>query len=219
MSTQAIVFDLDGVLIDSEPVWEEVRRAYVADHGGQWRRDTQERMMGMSTLEWAEYLATDLIGGLTTDEVAYGVVDRMTQRYALGVPLMPGAAQAVRRLAEAAPLGLSSSSPRALIDLVLGRIGLDSLFHATVSTEEVDRGKPAPDGYLAVAGRLGVPATDCVAIEDSSNGLRSAHAAGMRVIAVPHPRYPPAPDALALAALVAEGLDAITLETISGQFA
>ncbi|WP_021593840.1 HAD family hydrolase [Actinomadura welshii] len=212
MSVQAIVFDLDGVLIDSEPVWEEVRRAYVAGRGGRWLPDTQERLMGMSTEEWADYIATDLVDGVTAEEVAYEVIDQMTQRYEAGPPMLPGAEAAVRRMAEHRPLGLSSSSPRALIDLVLGKVGVESLFRATVSTEEVDRGKPAPDGYLAVAAQLDVPAGDCVAVEDSSNGIRSAHAAGMTVIAIPRPAHPPAPDALALAAHVAEDLDELTPE-------
>ncbi|MFD0683701.1 HAD family hydrolase [Actinomadura fibrosa] len=216
MSVRAVVFDLDGVLIDSEPVWEEVRRAYVADRGGRWLPDTQDRLMGMSTAEWADYLATDLIGGLSADEVAYEVVDQMSQRYADGLPLLPGAEEAVRRLAAHRPLGLASSSPRALIDLVLGKLGVGSLFVATVSTEEVDAGKPAPDGYLAVAAQMEVSPADCVAIEDSSNGLRSAHAAGMQVIAIPRPAHPPAPDALALASFVADDLDALTPDLIDG---
>ncbi|MFI6522168.1 HAD family hydrolase [Spirillospora sp. NPDC050679] len=214
MAVPAVVFDLDGVLIDSEPVWEEVRRGFVADHGGRWKPDTQERLMGMSTEEWAAYLAGDLIGGMDPEDVAYQVIDRMSARYAERLPLLPGAVAAVRRLAEGRALGLASSSPRALIDLVLGEMGVAGLFRATVSTEEVDRGKPAPDGYLTAAARLGVRPEQCVAIEDSSNGLRSAHGAGMRVIAVPHPRYPPAEDALALAARVAGGLDELTPELV-----
>ncbi|XVQ11216.1 HAD family hydrolase [Spirillospora sp. CA-255316] len=212
----AVVFDLDGVLIDSEPVWEEVRRGYVAEYGGRWLPDTQERLMGMSTEEWAAYLADDLLDGLRSpEETAYEVIDRMRRRYADHLPLLPGALEAVRRLAESFTLGLNSSSPRALIDLVLLEMGVDALFRATISTEEVDQGKPAPDGYLTLAARLEVPPGKCVAIEDSSNGLRSAHAAGMRVIAVPRPHYPPAPDALALAVYTAENLDAITAETIA----
>ncbi|OLT13684.1 HAD family hydrolase [Actinomadura sp. CNU-125] len=214
MPLQSIVFDLDGVLIDSEPVWEEVRRAYVAEHGGRWLPDTQERMMGMSTDEWAGYIASDLVDGQSADDVAYAVIDRMSQRYAAHLPVLPGAREAVHRMAELRPLGLASSSPRALIDIVLGHLGVDALFPATVSTEEVDQGKPAPDGYLTVAAQLNVRAADCVAIEDSSNGLRSAHAAGMRVIAIPRPAHPPAPDALALAAHVADGLDDLTAEVI-----
>ncbi len=211
----AVVFDLDGVLVDSEPVWEEVRRAFVTEHGGRWQADTQRRLMGMSTAEWAGYLSGELGVRLSAEEVARGVVERMERRYEDGVPLMPGASDAVRRLADRWPLGLASSSPRVLIDTALDRTGLGASFAATVSTEEVARGKPAPDGYLLAARRLGVDPVACAAIEDSSNGLRSADAAGMRVIAVPHPRYPPAPDALALAAFVAKDLNDLTVERLS----
>jgi HAD superfamily hydrolase (TIGR01509 family) len=211
----AVVFDLDGVLVDSEPVWEEVRRAFVAAHGGQWQPDTQQRLMGMSTSEWAAYLSGELGVRLPAAEVARGVVEQMARRYDNGVPLMPGAVDAVRRLASRWPLGLASSSPRVLIDVVLGRTGLEESFEATVSTEEVARGKPEPDGYLLAAERLGVDPAGCAAVEDSSNGLRSAHAAGMRVIAVPHPRYPPAPDALALASYVAGDLADLTIERVA----
>lgn len=210
----AVVFDLDGVLVDSEPVWEEVRRAFVAAHGGQWQPDTQRRLIGMSTAEWAAYLSGELGVRLSADEVARGVIEQMARRYEDGVPLMPGAVEAVRRLAARRPLGLASSSPRALIDVVLERTGLAESFAATVSTEEVPRGKPAPDGYLLAARRLDVDPATCAAVEDSSNGLRSAYAAGMRVIAVPHPRYPPAPDALALAADVVNGLEELTPERV-----
>ncbi|MBO2466175.1 HAD family hydrolase [Actinomadura violacea] len=215
MPLEAIVFDLDGVLIDSEPVWEEVRRGYVASHGGRWLPDTQQRLMGMSTEEWARYIATDLVDGVTAEEVAYTVIDEMSQRYADGPPLLPGATEAVRRLGAYRPLGLASSSPRALIDLVLGQLRLDVLFRVAVSTEEVDEGKPAPDGYLAAAARLGVPAEDCVAIEDSGNGLRSAHAAGMTVVAIPREAHPPSDDALALAAHVAKDLDELTPDLLA----
>ncbi|WP_246082832.1 HAD family hydrolase [Nonomuraea diastatica] len=211
---KACVFDLDGVLVDSEPVWEEVRRAFVAEHGGTWQPDTQSRLMGMSTAEWGAYLH-ELGVRMPPAEIARGVVGRMAARYRDGVPLMPGAVEAVRRLAERNTLGLASSSPRTLIDVVLDAADLEVCFAATVSTEEVARGKPAPDGYLEAARRLDVDPRGCVAVEDSSNGLRSADAAGMHVIAVPHPRYPPAPDALALAWRVLPNLDALTPELLS----
>ncbi|MFG1708322.1 HAD family hydrolase [Nonomuraea sp. M3C6] len=208
------MFDLDGVLVDSEPVWEEVRRAFVAAHGGTWQPDTQSRLMGMSTAEWAAYLHS-LGVQPAPDEIARGVVDQMVARYRDQVPLMPGAVETIRRLSGQVTLGLASSSPRTLIDVVLDAAELKEYFAATVSTEEVPRGKPAPDGYLAAARRMGVDPRDCAAVEDSSNGLRSAYAAGMRVIAVPHPRYPPAPDALALAWRVLPGLDALTAGLLS----
>ncbi len=212
---EAVVFDLDGVLIDSEPVWEQVRRGLVTERGGHWASDAQRRLMGMSTPEWARYLSEDLGVGLPPGEVAAIVTDRMAARYREHIPLLPGAAGAVRRLAGRWPLGLASSAPAVLIETVLQSAGLRPDFQVTMSTEQVPRGKPAPDIYLAVAGCLGVAAASCAAVEDSSNGLRSAAAAGLRVIAVPRPQYPPDPDARALAALVLPGLGELTPDAVS----
>ena len=209
------MFDLDGVLIDSEPVWEQVRRQVVAGHGGHWAPDAQQRLMGMSTGEWARYLAGDLGVGLPPETVAALVIDQMKARYASQVPLMPGAACAVRRLAARWPLGLASSSPPDLIGAVLDAAGLRDCFAVTMSTEQVARGKPAPDIYLAVTGRLGRSPDRCAAVEDSANGLRSAAAAGLAVIAVPHPRYPPGADALAAASLVLASLAELTPEAVA----
>ncbi|HEX5404479.1 MAG TPA: HAD family phosphatase [Pseudonocardiaceae bacterium] len=206
----AVIFDMDGVLVDSEPVWEDVRRAVVAEHGGQWAPDTQWRLMGMSTGEWARYLSDDLGVRLPAGDVAELVVARMAAAYAEHLPLLPGAVDAVRTAAEHWPLGLASSSPPLLIDTVLDTAGIAPLFAATMSTEAVAHGKPAPDIYLAVAERLGVPPHRCAAVEDSSNGLRSATAAGLRVVAVPRPQYPPDADALAGARTVLAGLAELT---------
>ena len=207
---EAVVFDLDGVLIDSEPVWERVRRGLVAERGGQWVPDAQRRLMGMSTPEWAKYLSEDLGVGLPPDEVAAQVIDRMAASYREHLPLLPGAVEAVHRLAARWPLGLASSAPGALIETVLAAADLRSSFAVTMSTEQVPRGKPAPDIYLAVAAKLGQPPADCAAVEDSSNGLRSAAAAGLRVIAIPRPQYPPDPDALAGTTLVLAALADLT---------
>ena len=213
---EAVVFDMDGVLIDSEPVWERVRRGFVADHGGSWAADTQDRLMGMSTAEWSAYLASDLgITGLTPQQVAGQVVEAMAAEYARHLPLLPGAVDAVRSLAGRWPLGVASSSPRSLIETVLATAGLSSAFAAVVSSEEVARGKPAPDVYLAAADRLSVAPTACAAVEDSSNGLRSAAAAGLTVIAVPRPEYPPARDALTQARVVLDSLTDLTPATIA----
>jgi HAD superfamily hydrolase (TIGR01509 family) len=212
---EAVVFDLDGVLVDSEPVWEQVRRQVVAEHGGHWLPDAQQRLMGMSTGEWARYLSQDLGTGLPPPAVAATVIERMQARYREGVPLMPGAAEAVRRLAASWPLGLASSSPPVLIGAVLDGAGLRECFTATLSTEQVSRGKPAPDIYLAVTDLLGFPPRACAAVEDSTNGLRSAAAAGLQVIAVPHPRYPPEPAALRAARLVLTGLDGLTVQAVA----
>jgi HAD superfamily hydrolase (TIGR01509 family) len=211
---EAVVFDLDGVLIDSEPVWEQVRRGLVAERGGHWAPDAQKKLMGMSTPEWARYLSEDLGVGLPPSEVASIVVDRMAASYREHLPLLPGAVEAVRRLAARWPLGLASSAPAALIETVLESAGLRADFQVTMSTEQVPRGKPAPDIYLAVTGRLGVTPASCAAVEDSSNGLRSAAAAGLRVIAIPRPQYPPDPDALARTSLVLPNLDELTPEAL-----
>lgn len=203
---EAVIFDLDGVLIDSEPVWERVRRDFVLERGGRWPQDAQTRLLGMSTAEWARYLSEDLGVNLPPDTVANEVIDRMAARYADSLPLMPGADDALRQVSATVRLALASSSPRRLIDSVLATAGWRRLFETTVSTDEVGRGKPAPDVYLAAARRLGLPAGACAAVEDSSNGLRSAAAAGTFVVALPHPRYPPAPDAIDLAGVVLTSL-------------
>ncbi|MER7330587.1 MULTISPECIES: HAD family phosphatase [unclassified Micromonospora] len=210
----AVIFDLDGVIVDSEPVWEEVRRAYVAAHGGTWQADTQRRLMGMSTGEWARYLSDELGVDRSAEQVAAEVVEEMTRRYAARVPLIDGADEVVRRLAARWPLGLASSSPTRLITAALAATGLTDAFGATLSTEETERGKPAPDVYLAVAGRLGFDPARCVAVEDSSNGVRSAAAAGMTVVAVPHGSYPLDPDAERLAAVLLGSVDELTPETV-----
>lgn len=211
----AVVFDLDGVLLDSEPVWEEVRRGLVAEHAGRWPPEAQDRLMGMSTREWADYLSRGLGVELPPETVAEVVIARMGERYRRHLPLMPGADAAVRRVAAQWPLGLASSSPRALIDTVLATSGWRTLFASTVSSDEVAHGKPAPDVYRAAVAGLGVTSSAAVAIEDSSNGIRSAAAAGLTVLAVPHPRYPVAADALAKATRVLPALDALTTEVLA----
>jgi HAD superfamily hydrolase (TIGR01509 family) len=213
---EAVVFDLDGVLIDSEPVWEHVRHGLVEGYGGHWPDDAQQRLMGMSTVEWARYLSEDLGIGLPPDEVARLVIRAMAGQYQHNLPLLPGAVDAVRRMAERWPLGLASSSPPALIRTVLTTAGMAPLFKVIVSTEDVAHGKPAPDVYLTVASRLGVSPDRAAAVEDSSNGLRSAAAAGLHVIAVPRPEYPPAADELAQAQAELPNLDELTVELVAG---
>ena len=198
--TEAVIFDLDGVLVDSEHVWDEVREELARERGGRWHERAQADMMGMSSLEWSRYMH-DVIGLVEPpEEISAEVVRRMEARYAERLPLVEGAADAVRLLAGSCPLGLASSSNRPLIDAVLEAAGIAGLFEATVSSEEVERGKPAPDVYLEAARRLRVAPGRCTAIEDSANGIRAAHAAGMRVIAIPNRLYPPPDDALKLAA-------------------
>ena len=214
MSIAAVVFDLDGVIIDTEEVWEEVRRGYVAEHGREFLPDSQSRMMGMNTGEWSTHLSADVGVPRTPQEVAADVLGRMAERYRADLPLIEGSVAAVRRMAERFPLALASSSARILIDQVLETAGLTDAFRTTLSTEEVPRGKPAPDAYLEACRRLGLDPAECAAVEDSSNGLRSAGAAGLAVIAIPHGVYPPAEDALALASLVLHSLDDLTVEAV-----
>jgi HAD superfamily hydrolase (TIGR01509 family) len=212
---RAVVFDLDGVIIDSEEVWEEVRRGYVAEFGRQFLPDSQDRMMGMSTPEWSRHLADEVGVPRTGEQVAADVLGRMAERYRADLPLIAGAVAAVRRLGGSFTLALASSSARILIDQVLATAGLTDAFVVTLSTEEVPRGKPAPDVYLAATEKLGLTPEVCAAVEDSSNGLRSAAAAGLAVIAVPHGVYPPAAVALAMAALVIPSIDQLTADAVS----
>jgi HAD superfamily hydrolase (TIGR01509 family) len=212
---KAVVFDMDGVLIDSEPVWERVRRNFVATRGGRWPDDAQDRMMGMSTAEWSRYISADFGLRVNAQQVAELVTAAMAAEYAAHLPLLPGAVAAVRDLSAHWPLAVASSAPKSLIDAVLDASGLRPAFAAAVSSEEVARGKPAPDVYLEAAARLGVPPAACAAVEDSSNGLRSAAAAGMVVIAVPRPEYPPAADALRQARVVLDSLTELTPDTIA----
>ena len=203
---EAVVFDLDGVIVDSEHVWDDVREELARERGGRWHDGAQVDMMGMSSTEWSRYMH-DVIGlSDSPEEINDEVVRQMLERYANDLPLIHGAVEAVERLAASFRLALASSSNRPLIDAVLAEAGLAPFFDVTVSSEEVARGKPAPDVFLEAARRLDVTPERCAAIEDSGNGLRGAHAAGMRVIAVPNPRYPPSADALALADVVLDSL-------------
>ena len=214
MEVDAVIFDLDGVLIDSEQVWADVRRDLALESGGRWERDSQQRMMGMSSVEWAEFMRDELDVKLAPDSISDEVVVRIERRYRERLPLLPHAREAVERLAARWPLAVASSSNRPIIALVLELAELDRCFATTISSEEVPRGKPAPDVYLEAARRLDVDPRACAAVEDSTNGIRAAHAAGTRTIAVPRPDYPPAPDALALAAVVLDSLAELTPRVI-----
>jgi HAD superfamily hydrolase (TIGR01509 family) len=216
---EAVVFDLDGVLLDSEQRWNEAKEALVGAAGGRWRAEAPTVMMGMSSPEWAAYLRDELGVSMPVDEISREVVRRMEDGYRDGLPLLPGAQTAVPALAARWPLALASSSNREIIDLVLELAEFGDVFRVTVSSEEVDHGKPAPDVYLEAARRLGVEPGTCVGIEDSSNGIRSAVAAGMAVIAVPNPHYPPADDALALAAATVPTVGDVTPELVERAYA
>jgi HAD superfamily hydrolase (TIGR01509 family) len=210
----AVVFDLDGVLVDSEHVWDEARMELATERGRPWHDQASRDMMGMSSLEWSRYMHNVIGLEDPPTEISAEVVRRLEEIYRRELPLIDGAVEAVERLAVRWPLGLASSSNRELIDLALELSALAPFFRVTVSSEEVARGKPAPDVYLEAARRLGVAPERCAAVEDSENGIRSAKAAGMRVLVLPNPRYPPAEDALALAEDVLESLAALTPERV-----
>jgi HAD superfamily hydrolase (TIGR01509 family) len=211
---EAFVFDLDGVLLDSEQVWDEVREQLARERGGRWHDRAQRDMMGMSSTEWSSYMS-DVIGlAEPPEQINREVVIRLATRYRRHLPAIPGAHDAVERLAARWPLGLASSSNRELIDLVLELLGVRHLFAATVSSEEVARGKPAPDVYLEAARRLGVEPTKTAAVEDSHNGILAAKAAGMRVLAIPNSHFPPDEGALREADVVLDSLAELTAEAV-----
>jgi HAD superfamily hydrolase (TIGR01509 family) len=211
----AVVFDLDGVLVDSETVWDDARRQVVTSSGGTWRPEATRAMMGMSSPEWAAYLHDELAVNLAPQEITDRVVALVERHYRTALPLLPGATDVVGALARRWPLGLASSSNRPIIELFLDASGLRPSFFASVSSEEVAHGKPAPDVYVEAARRLDVVPAECVAVEDSSNGIRAGAAAGMTVIAVPNAQFPPDGDALALAAVVVPTVQEVTVGLVA----
>lgn len=216
MTIEAVVFDLDGVLLQSEEVWDDVRERYVRERGGRYDANAQRAMMGMSAPEWSRFIHEELGVEASPEQINADVVELMAARYRQRLPLVPGARESVERLAAAFPLGLASSSNRPLIDAALELADLAGHFHATVSSEEVARGKPAPDVYVEAAGRLGVDPARCAAVEDSQSGIRSAKAAGMRVVAIPNPSYPPDDAALAEADVTLGSIEDLTPDIILG---
>jgi HAD superfamily hydrolase (TIGR01509 family) len=203
---EAVVFDLDGLLLDSERAWSDAKRRLTEERGGSWKDEATAAMLGMSSPEWAAYMRSELGVPLSEDEINDAVVRLMIEGYARDLPLLPGAGEAVSRVAARWPLGLASSSNREIIDHVLDRAGWSEAFAVTVSSEEVERGKPAPDVYVETVRRLGVPADRAVAVEDSGPGISSAVAAGLAVVAIPNAEFPPAPALLARAAVVLSSL-------------
>lgn len=197
---ECVVFDLDGTLIESEQVWHDVRLAYVTDHGGRWNNGAQQAMMGMQTQEWAAYIRTELGVDLSESTIARDVVNGVIASLSNHLPVLPGASEALERLSGAFRLGLATSSALPVAQSVLQETGWDKKFAAVVSADQVARGKPEPDVYLRAIEMLGADSARTAAIEDSTNGLRSAAAADLIVIAIPNRGYPPEPAALALAA-------------------
>lgn len=211
---QAIVFDMDGTLTNTEHVWDEVRRGLAADAGIEWTDDHTRAMMGMSTPEWSRYLAEDVGLPMTPEEAARATIGGMVAHYHEGVELLPGAVEAVRRMAERYPLAIVSSSPRVLIETAAEVMGIADLLSATVSTEEVERGKPAPDGYLKACQLLNVLPGRTIAVEDAQNGILSALRGGLTVVSVPQPFHPPTDEVLAQTTVIGS-LDELTHELVT----
>jgi HAD superfamily hydrolase (TIGR01509 family) len=211
---EAVVFDLDGLLLDTEQLWDDVREELARERGGRWHERAQADMMGMSSPEWSRYMHETIGLSEPPDQIAAEVVRRMEERYRSALPLVPGAREAVERIAARWPLGLASSSNRPLIDLALELSGLAPYFRVTVSSEEVERGKPAPDVYLEACRGLEVAPGHAAAIEDSRNGILSAGAAGLRVVAIPNRHFPPDEETLGQAEVVLESIDELSPDAI-----
>lgn len=212
---EAVIFDMDGVLIDSEETWSRVRAAVVARHGGRWTEQDQRNVMGDNSRQWSDYIVRTWNLAVDAQEIFREVLEAMTDSYAHGMAVLPGAAVAVAELGAHYPLAVASSSPRELILVALRLAGFGDSFAVVVSSDEVERGKPEPDVYLLAARQLGVPPERCLAIEDSSNGIRAALAAGMPTIAVPTPAFPPVAEVLARATLVLPSLEDLTPERVA----
>jgi len=214
---RAVIFDLDGVLVDSEQVWDAARRQLTEDSGGRWSESATQDMMGMSSTEWSRYMHEVLGVKMPPEEISAAVVKRMEELYREHLPLIPGACEAVERVAARWPLGLASSANRPVIEVVLELSGLGDFFGTTVSSEEVARGKPAPDVYLEAARQLRVDPALCAAVEDSSSGILSAHAAGMRIVAIPNRTFPPSEEALKAADAAIPSLQELHQEVIDSE--
>lgn len=212
--TQWVIFDLDGTLVESEQIWEDVRREFAMQQGGRWREGAQCTMMGMRTEEWSQYMHDDLAVPLAPHEIAERVVQAVAQRISQDVPVLPGADRILSLLAKNYCLGLATSAARIVADAVLAQTGWNKMFAAVVSADEVARGKPEPDVYLRAVELLRADASRTAAIEDSANGIRSADAAHLAVIAIPNRAFPPDPDALSLAACVLKSLDELQVDVI-----
>jgi HAD superfamily hydrolase (TIGR01509 family) len=209
-----VIFDLDGVIVDSEIWWDEVRQAFAQQHGRTWTTDDRAAVMGANSAAWSrtmrERLAIDVPATVIERTIVDGVVSRFRTD---GVPEIPGAVEAVRRIANERPVAIASSAHREVIDAALAATGLTGIFGVVVSSDEVPHGKPAPDVYLEAARRLGADPATCLVVEDSYNGVRAGKAAGMAVVLVPNHSIPPAPGTAELADVVLERLADLEPET------
>jgi HAD superfamily hydrolase (TIGR01509 family) len=214
MKQEWVISDLDGTLIESEQIWSDVRREFVVEHGGRWQPGAQDKMIGMRTGEWAQYIQDDMGVALAPTAIAADVVERVVARLSQHVPVLPGADGALERLANAFTLGLATSATLVVAQTVLEKTGWKKFFAVVVSADEVSRGKPAPDVYLRALELLKADPSRTAAIEDSASGIRSAYAARLAVVAIPNRAFPPDPEALALATRVLDNLNQLDAATI-----
>ena len=214
MPIQAVIFDMDGVLVDSEEYWWQSRVAFAEQLGKVWSFDDQRTAMGRNTVEWARVMQERLQIDMPLDEIIErvrgGVIARLEQR----LPVLPGALEAVQKAASAYPVALASGSPKLVIDTVMQLTGLDKVFEHIVYADDMAHGKPAPDVYFETARRLGIAPENCIGIEDSGNGVRALHAAGMYIIAVPSPGFALRDDVLALAHRTLPSLESFSVELV-----
>jgi HAD superfamily hydrolase (TIGR01509 family) len=211
---EAVVFDMDGLLVDSEPLWQRARLEAFEAGRLHWSEADQERIMGSSTQRWSIYLAEKLEHAYTPGEIVDRVVAQMEQYYRDDVPLLPGAREVIARLRGRYPLGLATGSSYRLIWAALAGAGWRGVFDEVLSSDDVANGKPAPDIYLEIARRLGVPVEKTAVVEDSGNGILAGLAAGAKVIAVPHAYHRPEDDVLGQSALVLNSLLDFTPEML-----
>jgi HAD superfamily hydrolase (TIGR01509 family) len=214
MMIEAIIFDMDGLLVDSEPVWDRARKSMADEAGKDWNKEDHKAVMGVSTDEWVAYMIRRLELTLSPQEVQAQVIERMVEMYQAGIPYFPGAVEAVHLAAQHFPTALASGSHRTLIDTVTADAAMQGQFQVILSADEVGAGKPAPDVYLETARRLGVPPEKCVCLEDSGNGILAGVRAGMKVIAVPDSRFAPKQDILDQAHLLLPSLTPFSLDLI-----
>ena len=211
----AIIFDLDGVLVDSEIWWDEVRQDFRGGAGEGWTTDDRAAVMGKNSLGWARVMRDRLDLDEPLEAIVDEVVDAMLARFeAHGAPLIDGAVTTVRRLAATYPLGVASSAHPRVIEAALRTSGLADAFRAVTSSDEVEHGKPDPDVYLLAAERLGVAPDACLVVEDSLNGVLAGRAAGMTVVLVPNAAVPPAAGAREAADVCLEAIAGLDPSTI-----
>ena len=199
MPIEAIIYDMDGVLVDSEVYWDKSRVEFASDRGKVWSDDFQRLAMGRSTVGWATVMQEQLGLDETIDDIIAEMKARVIAHYEERMPTRPGALESVALMQRHFRVGLASGSPTEIIKAVLSITGLDQIFEVMIYGDEVARGKPAPDIYLEALKVLGVSPANSLGIEDSANGLRSLKAAGMFAVAAPSPGYPLPDDVLALA--------------------